>query len=49
MVPLQKLEVIEIVKIELLSLYFPRFHIYIILFVQLPVPQECYVFMSQAL
>lgn len=49
MIPLQKLEVIEILKIEILSLYFLRFRIYIMPFVQRFVPQDCYVLMPKML
>lgn len=47
MEPLQKLEVIEMLKIKILSLYFLWFHVSIMPFVLLPVPQECYVLMPK--
>lgn len=43
MIPPQKLEVIEILKPEIRSLYFLMFHIYMMPFVHLHVPQECYI------
>lgn len=43
MILLQKLEVIEILKPEIVSVYFLRFHIYMMSFVHLHVPQEYYI------